>query len=90
MPAETVNWKVVLVVNAPSETLSVIVVVPDCPLAGVSTTLRLAPNPLNAIPLNGTNVLFDDDAVTFKLPADVSASPTVNAIAGVAVWKGVT
>ena len=53
--------------------------------AGVTVTVRLAPLPPNAMFPFGTNVVFDELPLTVKLPAAVSASPTVKPIPAVAV-----
>ena len=47
--------------------------------------LRFAPLPPNTMDAWGTRVAFDDDPPTTRLPAAVSASPTVKASAWVDV-----
>src|SRR6266508_5759837 len=49
VPAFTVTRKLVLVLLGPSFTVTVIVPAPVCPAAGVTVTVRLAPNPPNTI-----------------------------------------
>ena len=69
---------------------------PDWPAAGVTVTVRLAPEPPSTMLETGTSVVFDDVRETSSDPAAVSASPTVNATAPVdwpadtvtfALWK---
>ena len=66
-----------------------IVLVPLALAIGVSMIVRLAPLPAKAMPLAATTPRLDDVAVTVSDPAAVSASPTVNAIASVAVSSSV-
>ena len=75
----TVTVKLVAVLNVPSFTVTVIVVTPVCPLAGMIVTVRALPEPPKLIPavLLGTSVGLDELPVTVKLTAAVSASPTV-------------
>ena len=75
--AFTVRPKLVLVVNEPSLTVTVIVAVPVCPVAGVTVMVRLEPEPPKAMPLLGTNVGFEEVPDTVRLPAEVSWSLTV-------------
>ena len=63
-----------------SVTVSVTVAVPHCPAAGVTVTVRLAPDPPRAIPAVGSRVRFEETAVTVRSAARVSASPTVKLI----------
>ena len=53
---------------------------------GVTTTVRVAPDPpsANAAAVLGTSAVFADTAVTVRLAAAVSASPTVKAMGPVA------
>ena len=64
---------------APSLTVTVIVLVPVLFVAGLIVSVRFAPDPPSArfVAVFGTSVVFDDDRVTVRLPAAVSASPTV-------------
>ena len=81
---KTVRSKLLLADNPPaSVTLTVMVAVPDCPLAGVTVTLRLAALPEKTIFELGTNDVFEDEPVTLRLLVAVSASPIVNASADV-------
>jgi hypothetical protein len=83
--AVTVRRNVVEVVTVPSLADTVIVDVPARFAAGVTVTVRLAPLPPNTTLALGTSVVFDELPDTVRLPAAVSTSPTVNAIAPVAV-----
>ena len=85
----TVNTNVSDDVNEPSETVTVIVVVPDWFKAGLTVTVRLAPEPPNTIFASGTRALFDEEPVTTRLAAAVSTSPTVKPIAPVGVSSAV-
>src|SRR5262249_47213323 len=81
----TVSWKIEVVASRPSLTVTLMMLVPNWPAAGVTVTVRFAPLPPNAMPAFGTSVVFDELPLTVRLAAGVSASPTVNAIAPVAV-----
>ncbi len=74
-------------VSVPSLTVTVMVEVPLPIVAGVMTTVRLAPLPPKAMFASGTNAGFDELPASVKLPGGVSASPTVNAIAEVGVFS---
>jgi hypothetical protein len=76
----TVSVNAVALVLLPSLTVSVTVATPLCPAAGARETVRFAPLPPNAIPAAGSSVLFELPAVSVREAAEVSASPTVNAI----------
>ena len=52
----TVRTKLVLEVEVPSLTVTVIVAVPDCPTAGVTVTVRFAPAPPKMMLAFGTSV----------------------------------
>src|SRR3954470_8776190 len=80
-PASPPPEKVLPVVALPSLTLTVTLPPPLFPDAGVIVTVRLAPLPPKAIPDTGTTPGFEEVAATVRLPAGVSTSPTVNAIA---------
>ncbi len=69
----------------PSETNNVMVVVPVALAAGVSVTVRLAPLPPSTMLAFGTRAGLLEVAVTVKDAAAVSRSPTVKAMAPVAV-----
>jgi hypothetical protein len=83
--AVTVSTNVVVVVDAPSFTFTVIVLVPFALATGVNVIVLDAPLPPRAIPSLDTTPVFDELAVTLRLPAAVSTSPTVNPIDPVAV-----
>ena len=83
----TVRTKAVLAVVAPSVTLTVIVEVPDCPVAGVIESVRLAPEPPTVMFAFGTTVVLLDVAVTVSEPTAVSASPTVTAMPLIVVFE---
>ena len=52
-------------------------------------TVRSEPVPPNSMLPFGTRVVTLDEAVTIRLAAGVSASPTLNGIAGVGVFSAV-
>ena len=85
----TVSVKESLALSAPSLTVTVIVAVPVCPAAGVSVIDRLFPLPPKTMLPFGTKSVFDELALTIKLPAGVSVSLTVKARAGVGVFRAV-
>jgi hypothetical protein len=87
--ASTVRVKLVEVSSVPSLTVMVIMEVPVTPGAGVTVTVRLAPLPPKLMLATGTKVVLLEPALTVRLPGAVSASPTVKAIAGVAVFSEV-
>ena len=78
--AVTVSTKESLAVRSPSLIVSVTVAKPVCPAAGVSVTVRFEPDPPRAMLLSGSRPGFDDEGVTARLAAEVSASPTVKLI----------
>jgi hypothetical protein len=90
LTAVTVKGNVMEVLSCPSLTTTVICATPVWFAAGVSVTVRVAPLPPNTRLAGGTRVGFDDVPLTVKLPAAVSASPTVKASAPVAVSSAVT
>ena len=71
--------------SVPSSTVTVIVLVPLSPVAGAKVIVLLTPLPPRVMFAAGTNVVLLELAVTVRLPAEVSASPTVKAIAPVGV-----
>ena len=83
----TVNTKLVVAMRLPSPTVMVIVEVPLPVVAGVMTTVRLAPLPPNTMFASGTSAVFDELPASAKLPSGVSASPIVKAIAEVGVFS---
>ena len=83
----TVNTKLVVAIRLPSPTVMVMVELPLPVVAGVMTTVRLAPLPPNTMFASGTNAGFDELAASARLPGGVSASPMVNAIAEVGVFS---
>src|SRR5436853_4755479 len=90
----TVRRNVVLVVSEPSLTPIVTLAVPNWSAAGVMVTVRLDPLPPKIKLLSGKSVGLDDEPVTTRLSALVSASPTVKEIGpvdefSVIVWSGI-
>ena len=81
----TVSTKGSLAVSEPSLTVTVIVAVPDCPTAGVTVTVRLAPLPPKTTLATGAKVGFEEAALSTRLEAAVSTSPTVKLIGPVEV-----
>src|SRR5882672_5351595 len=62
----TVSWKLVLVLNCPSLTVTVIVAHPNWLAAGVSVTVRFAPLPPKTMFAFGTSVRSDEPPLTVK------------------------
>ena len=94
MTGLTVTWNDLEAVNAPSETLTVIVATPDRLLAGETLTVRSVLDPPNEIPLTGISAVFEEVAETVRLPFVLSASVTLNAIEPVVAsslmfWLGI-
>ena len=85
----TVRRKLELAVALPSFTVTVIVAVPVCPVAGVTVTVRFAPEPPKTILALGTRVEFDEDPLSVRFPVAVSASPTVKPMGPVEVFTWV-
>ncbi len=85
MTAVTVNTNVSLVVSVPSLTVTVMVAVPFWLAGGVTVTVRFEPEPPNTIFAFGTSVVLLELPLNVKDDAAVSTSPTVTAIALVAV-----
>ena len=84
--ALTVKVKLVEAVRLPaSVTVMVTVEVPVPVAAGVRVTVLEAPLPPKTILDTGKRVVFELVAESMRLPAEVSISPTVKAIAEVAV-----
>ena len=83
----TVKTKLVVAVRLPSSTVMVMVEEPLPVVAGVTTTVRLAPLPPNTMFASGTRAAFDELPASDKLPGGVSASPTVKAIDEVGVFS---
>ena len=90
LTALTVSRKLLLVVACPSLTVTVIVAVPLAFAAGVTVTVRSAPLPPRTMLESGTSASSLLVAVTVSAVAAVSASPTVKAIAPVAVSSSIT
>src|SRR5262245_47522758 len=86
----TVRRKLLLA-DAPlaSVTMTVIVALPLTPVTGVMVRLRLVPKPPNTILVAGARAGLEDVALTTRLLAGVSASPTVKGMGGVVVLTGV-
>lgn len=61
------------------------VALPTCPAAGVTTTVRLAPEPPSTIPAFGTKVVKLDVAVMVRLAVGVSLSQILKAMTAVEV-----
>ena len=79
LAAVTVSTKVSVAASVPSLTVSVIVAVPLWFAAGVTVTVRAAPLPPMTRFASGTSVWLAEVAVTVRLAAGVSTSPTVKA-----------
>jgi len=84
LTALTVTTKLVLALDCPSLTVTVIVAVPDWLAAGVRVTVRLVPEPPKTMFALGANVGFDELPLTVK-PAGVSVSFTVKLMVPVVV-----
>src|SRR6267378_27426 len=92
-PLLTVRIKLLLVVDDPSLTVSVIVAVPNWLAAGVSVTVRFAPVPPKTMFAFGTSVRSDEPPPTVRFVAGVSASPTVKpmvleGVSSLVTWTG--
>jgi hypothetical protein len=85
MPEVTVKLKVSLEVREPSLTVTVITALPLCPAAGVTVTVRLAPEPPKTTFEFGTRVGLEDEPLKVRLITAVSISPTVKDIGPTAV-----
>src|SRR2546422_609575 len=83
--ALTVTTKCVLTLYCPSLTFTVIVATPFWLAAGLTVTVRFDPDPPKTMLLVGTSVGLDEPLLNVRLPAGLSASPTVNGIAPVGV-----
>lgn len=79
----TVRVKLVPAVRAPSLTVRVMVAEPDWPAAGVTVTVRLAPEPPKTMLAAGTKVVLEEAPLTVSEAAAVWAEPTVKASAPV-------
>src|SRR5580765_4971739 len=84
--ALTVSTKLLLAVRLPSLTVTVMVAVPVWLRAGVTATVRLAPEPPKTMLATGIKVGLEEVSERIRLPAAVCASPTVKAIGAVAVF----
>ena len=88
----TLTSKVVNVLLTPSLTFTAMVATPCWPLAGVMVIVRLAPLPprtMLGLPF-GTRAVFEEVALTTRLPAAVSLSSTVKSIGPVEPLAGIT
>ena len=85
MTLVTVSVKLSLAVSALSVTMSVMTTLPVCPAAGVMARVRFAPLPPRTRLELGTSVWLPDEAVTPRLPGEVSPSPIVKGI-GTGDW----
>ena len=83
----TLTTKVTFELAVLSLTVTVIVVVPLCPVAGVIVTVRFAPLPPKTMFASGTNVVLLDEPVTVSAPTLLSISPIVKPIAPVGVFS---
>src|SRR2546426_967107 len=81
--ALTVTTKLVLALYCPSPTVTVIVAVPLWLAAGLTVTVRLAPDPPKTMLLGGTSVPLHHPFPNVSPPAALSASPTVKLSAAV-------
>ena len=80
LTALMVSKNEVLVVTEPSPTVIVMMVFPDWFAAGVTFTVRFAPEPPKTMFAFGATVGFEELPERVRFPAGVSASPTVNGI----------
>src|SRR5437773_184158 len=85
----TVNINVTLVLFTPSLTVTAMLAVPVSLGAGLTVTVRLAPEPPNPMLPSGTNAGLDELPLKVKLPAAVSPSPTVKLSAPVEVSSSI-
>lgn len=76
----TVRTNESLAVRLPSETITVTVAEPVCEEAGVTDTVRLAPEPPKTMLAVGTSVTLEELPETLRAPAEVCASPIVKEI----------
>ena len=81
----TVRVKVSKAVRAPSDTVTVIVLVPTRSSAGVMVTVRFVPLPPNTIEVSGIRLVFDEPFKRVKNCGSVSGSLMVNSIGLVVV-----
>src|SRR5438093_1425980 len=75
-----------MAVRLPSLTVTVMLAVPVWLRAGVTVTVRLAPEPPKTMLATGTRVGLEEGPETIRLPAAVCASPTVKAMGAVAAF----
>src|SRR5256885_12771741 len=76
----TVSAKEVLLLVRPSLTETVMVLMPNWLVAGISTRARLVPLPPNKMFVSGRRVGLEEVAVTTRLLAGVSTSLTMKAM----------
>jgi hypothetical protein len=81
--AVTVNAKLIVAVDWPSVTLTLIVAVPFSFGAGVMVTVRFPPLPPKMMFALGTNAVLDELALSAKFVTSVSASLIVKPIGSV-------
>ena len=81
----TVSTKLSLLLREPSLTVTVMVAVPNWFGAGVTVTVRLEPLPPKTMLPLGTREGLDEEPITSRLEAAVSASPMVKEIGPVEV-----
>src|SRR4051812_20352732 len=80
----TESRKFVLALYCPSLTVTVIVAVPDWFVAGVTVTVRFAPEPPKVMFADEASVGLDEALLRVKRPGAVSASPIVKLMGAVA------
>ena len=85
LSARTSRSKLVEAVACPSLTVRVIVALPDWLPEGVILTVRLLLEPPKVMLLLGAKARLDDEALTTRLLAGISGSPTVKLIGPVEV-----
>src|ERR1043165_1633534 len=72
--AVTLTTKLVAELPSPSLTLRAIAALPDCPAAGGTLTVRLAPAPRISMLASGTRVGLEDEPTTVRSPMGESTS----------------
>src|SRR5437867_3834060 len=70
--------KLLLAVNAPSLTVTVMLAIPDWSGRGVTVIVRFEPEPPKTMFSSETSAGFDEAALRMRAAAGVSASPTAN------------
>lgn len=80
MTGVTVSTKDAEALRTPSDTVIVMVLLPERFKAGVMVTVRSDPLPPKTMLATGTRLVFDEDADTFRLAGSLSTSPIVKGI----------